>query len=323
MGIKSKNKSNSHISPVSPQDSQISPTAPQNSQASPKRNSIHEIANAEKISLNQAITHPRKLYSVNMCNQCLFWETNEKGAIPTTFLWKLRKIRKQTHILFDHSEHLDMSTFLGKVSKSISWSIMIFIIVSTIAFVLQSMPELRMENGEEWDGWDGIDVVVSIAFTLEYVIRFSCSRNQLNFIFSILNIIDLLAILPFFTRVFVDEVCLYFSILMFYKHFLYLFIFIFLFINKLIQIVFSHYFFLQYAFKKKKSQITSTNTVQLRVLRVVRLARIFRLLKMSRHSKYLQLFTVAIYKSMDAFGLLIFILSVSLIVFSSLLYFAG
>lgn len=155
-------------------------------------------------SLSSILWMP-KLYSLNLCNQCLVWDVNR--APPRTFLWMLRRLRKQVHIVMDHSESLDTSNNTGKLSKCISWMIMMLIIVSTIAFVMQTMPELRMSDGREWEGWEIIELVVSIMFTLEYVARFFCCKDKMRFFFGILNIVDLLAILPFYTRIFLDEVC--------------------------------------------------------------------------------------------------------------------
>jgi len=65
-----------------------------------------------------------------------------------------------------------------------------------------------------------------------------------------------------------------------------------------------------------------TQAESLAVLRVVRLVRVFRIFKLSRHSKGLQILGQTIRASMRELGLLIFFLFICVVLFSSAVYFA-
>ena len=109
---------------------------------------------------------------------------------------------------------------------------------------------------------------------MEYFSRlFACSR-PFKFLVTPLNVVDLLAILPFY-----------------------------------IELI-------------SGSDGTDEETEYFRVLRVIRLARIFRLFKAGRYSSYLRILGTALQRSMDAFGLLCFLLSIAIVIFSSLMYYA-
>ena len=51
-----------------------------------------------------------------------------------------------------------------------------------------------------------IDDAIVIFFTLEYVTRFSCSPNKKRFFKNIMNMIDLLAIIPFYIQLLLDQI---------------------------------------------------------------------------------------------------------------------
>ena len=66
----------------------------------------------------------------------------------------------------------------------------------------------------------------------------------------------------------------------------------------------------------------SNQAMSLAVLRVIRLVRVFRIFKLSRHSKGLQILGQTIKASMRELGLLIFFLFICVVLFSSAVYFA-
>eukprot|EP01059_Diplonema_ambulator_P002170 TRINITY_DN11804_c0_g1_i1.p1 TRINITY_DN11804_c0_g1~~TRINITY_DN11804_c0_g1_i1.p1 ORF type:complete len:202 (+),score=48.57 TRINITY_DN11804_c0_g1_i1:169-774(+) len=68
---------------------------------------------------------------------------------------------------------------------------------------------------------------------------------------------------------------------------------------------------------------SSSGSVRLIFLRVVRLARIFRVLKLGRYNKSLKMVLSVLGQSVDAFFLLIFMLFISVVLFSSLMYVKG
>ncbi|KAB7505674.1 Potassium voltage-gated channel protein Shaker [Armadillidium nasatum] len=137
-----------------------------------------------------------------------------------------------------------------------------------------------------------IETICIIWFTFELLVRFFASPNKGHFMKDVMNIIDIVAIIPYFLTLatVVAE-------------------------KDVKEIV------------KPLEQVSphdkgSNQAMSLAILRVIRLVRVFRIFKLSRHSKGLQILGRTLKASMRELGLLIFFLFIGVVLFSSAVYFA-
>ena len=80
-----------------------------------------------------------------------------------------------------------------------------FIIVSTIGMTLNTIPKLQGEGGTDNEHLAMIETVCITWFTVEYILRFVGAPQKCVFVKGLMNIIDVLSIIPYFISVVVGE----------------------------------------------------------------------------------------------------------------------
>eukprot|EP00003_Mantamonas_plastica_P013922 TRINITY_DN2418_c0_g1_i1.p1 TRINITY_DN2418_c0_g1~~TRINITY_DN2418_c0_g1_i1.p1 ORF type:complete len:461 (-),score=118.25 TRINITY_DN2418_c0_g1_i1:1429-2775(-) len=180
--------------------------------------------------------------------------------LSTVQYWK-----KRIFTLFDEPQSSMTAMFIA------GW-IMLLILMSTVTFCMESLPSTRTSR-HPGDVWDVLETIAVAHFTIEYVVRLLTCDKVGRFVISPLNMVDLLAILPFYIELTVNAVG------------------------------------------------GEAGVGGLAVIRVIRLARVFRIFKFSKYSTGFVLVGRAMKKSTDALYLMVFLVGIAMIVFSSGIYF--
>ncbi|KAE8752726.1 hypothetical protein FOCC_FOCC000466 [Frankliniella occidentalis] len=196
------------------------------------------------------------------------------------------EFQRKVWLLFEYPESSQAARVVAIIS-------VVVILLSIVIFCLETLPEFKhyrvfntttngtkIEEDEVPDITDPfflIETICIVWFTFELWVRFLACPNKLNFFRDVMNIIDIIAIIPYFIT--------------------------------LATVVAEEEDTIQLPRAPVSPQDKSTNqAMSLAILRVIRLVRVFRIFKLSRHSKGLQILGRTLKASMRELGLLIFFL---------------
>jgi len=188
------------------------------------------------------------------------------------------------------------TSFAAKVISVISIA---FVVVSTVGMTLNTMPAIQHvdENGNAEDNpkLALIEAVCISWFTIEYLLRFAGSPQKWEFAKGAMNIVDVLAILPYYVSLFLmgddtEKNTTSFSTTI-------------------------------SPITEEDDGGTSFDDVR-RIVQVFRIMRIMRIFKLARHSTGLQSIAFTLKNSYKELGLLMLFLAMGVLIFSSLCYFA-
>ncbi|XP_006891425.1 PREDICTED: potassium voltage-gated channel subfamily A member 6-like, partial [Elephantulus edwardii] len=188
-------------------------------------------------------------------------------------------------------------------ARAIAIVSVLVILISIITFCLETLPEFRDEREHGpmappsgptvapllprtlADPFFIVETTCVVWFTFELLVRFFACPSKAAFSRNIMNIIDVVAIFPYFITLGTELAE-------------------------------------QQPGGVGGGGQNGQQAMSLAILRVIRLVRVFRIFKLSRHSKGLQILGKTLQASMRELGLLIFFLFIGVILFSSAVYFA-
>ncbi|XP_068127272.1 potassium voltage-gated channel subfamily V member 2-like [Hyperolius riggenbachi] len=162
----------------------------------------------------------------------------------------------------------------------------IFVLISVVTMCLSTMEELKQKNGYGKCYMEQVEIICVIFFTTEYIMRLFSASGIKRFLKTVLNIVDLIAILPFY-----------------------------------IQIIFER-FSEEADMHLHPDDIDKMEHVgQLgKVLKIIRLMRIFRILKLARHSIGLRAFGFTIRQCYQQVCCLFLFIAMGVFTFSALMH---
>ena len=83
--------------------------------------------------------------------------------------------------------------------KAFDLALIFFILLSVVLVMLDSVPNIH----EQWGSWlIGAELIITVLFSIEYVLRLYCAHRPARYARSFFGIIDLLAIIPSFASIF-------------------------------------------------------------------------------------------------------------------------
>lgn len=126
-------------------------------------------------------------------------EENVDGEVEEEELPENKALRA-IWMLFEHPSSSPQAKVLAIFS-------LLIIMISIVIFCVETMPVLddSAERGKNKRIFFVINAICSSWFTFEYVIRLIASPNKIGFLKGVLNILDLLSILPFYVTLTVPE----------------------------------------------------------------------------------------------------------------------
>ena len=102
--------------------------------------------------------------------------------------------RKLVSLVLNNSSSCRLARFLS------NW-IIFLILISTLSFVLETLPEFHVDGGPELKHpavWNSLEAFIVMQFSLEYALRLASCNGVCEFVFSPMNLVDIAAIAPWY-----------------------------------------------------------------------------------------------------------------------------
>jgi hypothetical protein len=176
----------------------------------------------------------------------------------------LLKVRRDIWLLLD-----DPTSSI--TARLVSLIIVLVILLSTVSFCVETVQGIH----NRYDSiFRGLEMWCVLFFTAEFFLRITCTPSPRTFFLNTLNVVDLLAITPFYIEALVEA-----------------------------------------------STTADAGSTSSAMLRAVRLIRVFRLLKVGRYLRWMQVFGKTLTASVAPLLMLLFIISIAALIFSTIAYF--
>jgi Ion transport protein len=88
------------------------------------------------------------------------------------------------------------------LARTIAFFLSAVVLLSVASFLAESYPEVRMSNEALFSG---IELSCVLVFTVEYILRLTCTPELSKFFFSFYNMVDLLSIAPYYLELILDD----------------------------------------------------------------------------------------------------------------------
>ena len=148
----------------------------------------------EKVSLKNFV---EELQFYGFHKKALRLYKSEGVQSPERYVARPRKEIGIGRYIYDLMEHPDINL----LSRTIAITSSLIIFLSIIVFCIGTLPSMK----EQEDTIFGLEAFCVVWFTLELVLRFVLAPSKLEFIKTVMNIIDLLSIVPFYLEFLFNE----------------------------------------------------------------------------------------------------------------------
>uniref|UniRef100_A0A3B3UTF4 Potassium voltage-gated channel modifier subfamily V member 2 n=1 Tax=Poecilia latipinna TaxID=48699 RepID=A0A3B3UTF4_9TELE len=221
-------------------------------------------------------------------------ELNEQLKVQKELLAELEL--EESDSMFDHMTfgptrkkiwNLTEKPFSSITAKLMGVASSFFVLVSLVAMTLNTVDEMQYKtpSGQPSGRFygEGIETLCIAFFTLEYLLRLVSTPDLKSFMRSVLNTVDLIAILPHYLQMLLEG------------------------------------FEDEDGFLNCGSSVCFSSKVG-QVLRIMRLMRIFRILKLARHSTGLRAFGFTLRQCYQQVGCLLLFIAMGIFMFSAMVY---
>lgn len=136
--------------------------------------------------LKRSLTNLKTVFEDNTdhCNDCPYPTNNYR------VLTRYQRKRYDTHMLLEDPNS-------GKWARLVNFLVLWFICISTLSVAIETVPDIQIPQLT----FDIIEIFCVMLFSIEFALRLWSSKRRFKFFINMFNILDLLAIIPWYIQV--------------------------------------------------------------------------------------------------------------------------